>query len=204
MARCASRVLVLGVLGVLGGALAWGGLASAQERVERNLYANPRYGIQITKPAGWYFITAGTILDLARRTAGAPRPNSDEDPVKAAGFAVVVSKVPVLGRGFDPQVIVLVHQLAQTPPNLLEACEGLRTGMNEPQTLLPTRQVQLDGKPAARLDFQGLVDGALVRATALCAIREGRAFVVVGQALATEFDTEARTFDTILASFHLK
>jgi hypothetical protein len=48
------------------------------------------------------------------------------------------------------------------------------------------------------------VDGALVRATALCTFQDRRAFVVVGQALATEFDAEASTFDAILQSFRIR
>jgi hypothetical protein len=54
------------------------------------------------------------------------------------------------------------------------------------------------------LDFKGYVDGALVRATALCTFQDRRAFVVVGQALAAEFDGEAGTFETILGSFRLR
>jgi hypothetical protein len=76
--------------------------------------------------------------------------------------------------------------------------------MNEPETVTPTRSVAIDGRPAARLDFKGYVDGALVRATALCTFQGRRAFVVVGQALAAEFDGEASVFDTILRSFKLR
>lgn len=186
-------------------ALALGPPAFAQEKVDGDVYANPRYGIQIAKPRAWHFITAGMILDLVRRTAGgAARAPAGDDPVKAMGFAVIVSKVPTLGRGFDPQVVLLVHEVPNAPPDLLQACEKLRSGMTDPQTLLPSREIQVDGKPAIRLDFQGAVDGAAVRATAICAIRGGRAFVVVGQALATEFDAEALTFSTVLDSFRLR
>ena len=76
--------------------------------------------------------------------------------------------------------------------------------MSEPETVAPTRTVAVDGRPAARLDFKGYVDGALVRATALCTFQDRRAFVVVGQSLAAEFDGEAATFDTILRSFKLR
>jgi len=182
----------------------WAAPAVGQERVEGNLYANTRYGIQVAKPASWYFITAGTILELAHKAAGTPRPRSDEDPVKAAGFAVIVSKVPTLGRAFDPQVVVMVHEVAQAPTNLTQTCEGLRTGMTEPETVKPTREIRVEGKPAARLDFQGLVDGSMVRATALCTFRGRQAFVVVGQALSADFDGEAPTFETILGSFRLQ
>lgn len=193
------------VVGLLLATAVWAVPAPGQERIEGNVYANPRYGIQIAKPANWYFITAGTILDLAQKAAGTSgRPRSDEDPVKAAGFAVIVSKVPALGRGFDPQVVVLVQEVAQPLPNLIEACEKLRAGMTEPETVKATREVRVDGKPAARLDFQGLVDGTMVRATALCAFRDGRAFVVVGQALSADFDREAQAFETILGSFKLR
>ena len=48
------------------------------------------------------------------------------------------------------------------------------------------------------------MDGALVRATALCTFQDRRAFVVVAQALATEFDGEIAMFDTILRSFKLR
>ncbi len=178
-------------------------LAIAQERIDGNVYRNPRYGIEIAKPPSWHFITAATIVELARKTAGGRLPG-EEDPVKLAGFAVIVSKVPVLGRGIDPQVTLLVQELPAPPPDMVKACEGLRTGMTEPETLKATRQVQVDGKPAARLDFQGLVDGTMVRATALCTFRGREAFVVVGQALSSDFDTEFSTFETILGSFHLR
>lgn len=184
------------------------GLASApalaQDRIDGDTYANPRYGIEIAKPSSWHFITATMILDLAQKGAGAARSPRVDDPVKTAGFAVVLSAVPVLGRGFDPQVIVLVHELKEAPANLVATCEGLRTGMSDPEALSPTREVRLGDRPAARLDFQGLVDGAKVRATALCAVRERRVFVVVGQALAAEFGGVASTFETILGSFKLR
>jgi hypothetical protein len=194
----------LAACGLLAALALWPTAAPAQERVEGNTYENTRYGIRISKPSDWYFITAGTILDLARQTAGAPPGRPEADPVKAAGFAVVVSKVPVLGRAFDPQAIVLVHELAKPATDLVQTCEGLRTGMTDPTTVKPTQPIRLDGKPAARLDFQGYVDGTLVRATALCAVRERQVFVVVGQAQASDFDTEALTFDVILSSFHLQ
>lgn len=203
MARPLPATSALAVFLLLAPSL-WPAPATGQERVDGNLYANARYGIQITKPASWYFITAGTILDLAQRAAGNPRPQLPDDPVKAAGFAVIVSKAPTLGRGFEPQVIVLVSDIPQVPENLIQACEGLRAGMTDPQTVRPTGEVQIDGKPAARLDFQGLVDGAIVRATALCAIRERRALLVVGQSLAADFPGEAATFEAILSSFHVR
>jgi hypothetical protein len=117
---------------------------------------------------------------------------------------VIVSKVPVLGREVVPQVVLMVHDLPRVPTNVVEACERLRSGMTDPETVTPTRSVVIDGRPAARLDFKGYVDGALVRATALCTFQDRRAFVVAGQALAAEFDGEAGTFDTILRSFRLR
>jgi len=184
--------------------LAAAGPASAQERVDGNTYSNATYGIQITKPSSWYFITASTVVELARKAGGGARIRGDEDPVKLAGFAVVVSKQPHLGRGVQPHVVLLVQELPAPPGDLVEACEKLRTGMTEPETVKPTRRVQVDGKPAARLDFQGLVDAEMVRATALCTFRDRQAFVVVGQALAAEFDSDFSTFESILASFHLR
>ncbi len=198
--RRAGPVATLAVL--LAAALT--GPAAAQDRIEGNRYQNPRYGVEIEKPARWHFITAAAIIDVARKTAGMPALESGADPVKAAGFAVIVSKVPVLGREVVPQVVLMVHDLPRAPANVVEACERLRSGMNDPETVTPTRSVVLDGRPAARLDFKGYVDGALVRATALCTFQERRAFVVAGQALAAEFDGEAGTLDTILRSFRLR
>jgi hypothetical protein len=186
------------------GLLAAGGTARGQDRVDGNTYANAKYGVEITKPSSWYFITAATVVDLARRTGGGARIRADEDPVKLAGFAVVVSKAPQLGRGVQPQVVLVVQDLPAPPTDLVEACEKLRTGMTEPETVKPTRRVQLGGKPAARLDFQGLVDSDMVRATALCTFRDRQAFVVVAQALAAEFDSEFSTFESILGSFRLR
>jgi hypothetical protein len=199
--RGVKRVAVL-TLVTLAAAVA--GVAAAQDRVDGDRYQNPRYGIQIEKPAKWSFITASAVIDAARKAAGMPPPSGDADPVKAAGFAVVVSKTPVLGREVSPQVIVVVQDLPKPPGDLVESCERLRSGMNIPETVLPTRPVRIENRPAARLDFQGYVDGVLVRATALCTFQDRRAFLVVGQALASEFDGEASTFETILRSFRLK
>ena len=184
----------------------WAAPTLGQDRVDGNVYASARYGIQIAKPAAWHFITAQTALDLARKAAGpvgSGRPRGDEDPVRAAGFAVIVSKSPILGRTFDPQVIVLVNELADPPSDLVQVCESVRAGMTEPKTVTPTRETRLGETPAARLDFQGLVDGTPVRATALCVARDRRVFVVVGQALAADFASVASTFETILSSFRL-
>jgi hypothetical protein len=180
------------------------GSAVAQDRIEGDRYQNPRYGVQIEKPPRWHFITATTVMDIARKAAGLGAPPADADPVKAAGFAVIVSKAPSLGREVAPQVILAVQDLPRAPTDVVEACERLRSGMNDPENVTPTRPVRLDGRPAARLDFKGYVDGTLVRATALCTFQDRRAFVVVGQALATEFDAESVTFDTILRSFKLR
>lgn len=181
-----------------------GGAALAQERVAGDLYVNPRYGIEIRKPAAWHFITAGTVIELAKRAGGFAQLRGEDDPVALAGFAVVVSKVPVLGRGFDPQVVVMVHELPEPPADLTRACDRLPGGMTEPETLRPSRAVRLGERPAVRLDFQGLVDGTLVRATALCTARGRQVFAVVAQALAAEFDGEFATFEAILGSFRVR
>jgi hypothetical protein len=180
-----------------------GAEAEAQERVEGNHYSNPRYGIEVDKPGSWYFITAGTVLDLAQKAAGA-RARVDPDPVKAAGFAVIISKVPSLGRDFDPQVIVLVQETDKAPTDLVEACGQLRSGMTEPQMVRTAQRLQVDGKPAVRLDFLGYVDGSAVRASALCTFRDRRAYFAVAQALVSSFDGETATFDSILQGFHVK
>jgi hypothetical protein len=178
--------------------------ALAQERIEGDRYQNSRYGIQIEKPPRWHFITASAVMDIARKAAGLGAPPADADPVKAAGFAVIVSKSPTLGREVTPQVILAIQDLPRPPADVVEACERLRSGMNDPENVMPTRPIRVDGRPAARLDFKGYVDGAQVRATALCTFQDRRAFVVVGQALATEFDAETVMFDTILRSFKLR
>jgi hypothetical protein len=196
--RCALSVLALALSAALAGP------ATAQDRIDGDRYQNSRYGIQIEKPPRWHFITASTVMDVARKAAGMGAPPAEADPVKAAGFAVIVSKTPTLGRDVAPQVVLAVQDLPRAPSDVVEACERLRSGMNDPENVMPTRPVRLDGRPAARLDFKGYIDGALVRATALCTFQDRRAFVVVGQALATEFDSESVTFDTILRSFRLR
>jgi hypothetical protein len=196
---CATVLVTLALLAGAGASP-----VTAQDRVDGDRYQNPRYGIQIEKPSHWHFITASTVMDVARKAAGMPPLGPGADAVKIAGFAVIVSKNPVLGREVAPQVVLTVQDLPKPPGDVVETCERLRSGMNDPETVTPTRQVRLDSRPAARLDFKGYVDGALVRATALCTFQDRRAFVVVGQALAAEFDGEAGMFETILRSFRLR
>ena len=178
--------------------------AAAQDRVDGDRYQNPRYGIEISKPSRWYFITATMIMDIARKSARMAPPGGDADPVKTAGFAVIVSKIPTLGRDAAPLVVLRVEDLPSAPTDVIATCERLRGGVTDPETVVPTRVISIDGRPAAQLDFKGYVDLAPVRATALCTFQGRRAFVVVGQALASEFDAEAGTFDTILRSFRLR
>ena len=197
------RWATLGLTLILPALVAVPPAAVAQEQVEGNRYTNGRYGMQIDKPANWYFITAGTVIELARKVAGA-RPAPDADPVKTAGFAVIVSKVPILGRDFDPQVVVLVQETDAVPTDLVAACEKLRSGMTEPETVRAPQRVEIDGQPAVRLDFLGYVDGVAVRAGALCTFRNRRAYFAVAQALVTDFDGETAAFDAILQSFRVK
>jgi hypothetical protein len=177
--------------------------ALAQERIEGDRYQNPRYGIQIEKPPRWHFITASTVMDIARKAAGLGAPPADADPVKTAGFAVIVSKSPTLGREVSPQVILAVQDLPRPPGTWWSrGRERLRSGMNDPENVAdPTGPPRRPSGGAARL--QGL-RGRAQCAHALCTFQDRRAFVVVGQALATEFDAETVTFDTILRSFKLR
>jgi hypothetical protein len=197
--RLRGLALGVGLLVALGA-----GTAIAQDRVEGNRYSNPRYGIEIEKPPPWHFITASAVMDAARRAAGMAPLSSSTDPVKAAGFAVIVSKTPVLGREVAPQVITMVHELPSAPTDVIATCERLRSGMNDPEPVTPTQRIQVGGQPGARLDFKGIVDGAIVRATALCTFRGRRAYVVAAQALASEFDGEVLMFESILQSFRLR
>ena len=189
---------------VVGLAVLTGTAAAGQERVQGDLYTNARYGIRIAKPPGWHFLTAGMIVELAKKAAGGAPLRGEEDPVKLAGFAVIVSKEPTLGREIAPQVVLLVHELKERPADVVKTCEGLRSGMSDPETVEPTREIRLDGRSAARLDFRGVVDGASVRARTLCTFRDRQAFVVAAQALSPDFDREAATFEAILSSFKLE
>src|SRR4026207_375877 len=63
------------------------GPAVAQDRIEGDRYQNPRYGVQIEKPPRWHFITATTVMEIARKAAGMAPPTADVGPVKAAGVA---------------------------------------------------------------------------------------------------------------------
>ena len=45
-----------------------------------------------------------------------PALGGDVDPVKAAGFAVIVSKVPILGREVAPLVVLKVQDLPRPRP----------------------------------------------------------------------------------------
>jgi hypothetical protein len=200
VARHAAVAVCLG----LAASLAVAGAAGGQERVQGDVFTNTRYGIRIGKPSSWHFLTAGLLVDLARKAGGGPPIRGDEDPVRLAGFAVIVSKVPNLGREIAPQVVLLVHELKAAPTDLVKTCEGLRSGMLDPETVAPTREVRVGSRPAVRLEFRGIVDGASVRAVALCTVRDRTAVVAAAQALASEFEAEIQAFESVLSSFRLE
>ncbi len=76
--RCRPRPL--GALALLLTVVVAAGSAAAQDRIDGDRYQNPRYGIQIEKPPRWHFITATTVLDVARRAAGLGAPPADVRP----------------------------------------------------------------------------------------------------------------------------
>jgi hypothetical protein len=175
--------------------------AAAQDEIQGHVYQNRRHAIEISKPPGWYFITAGMIVELAKRSAGQATLRGEDDPVKLTGMAVIVSKTPSLGVEMTPHVVLRVLELKETPGDPGKVCDTVRAGMSDSEAVSAPRAVRLGARPAARIDFRGTVDGALVRATALCAVRERQAFAVVGQALAADFDADLAQFERILQSF---
>ena len=126
--------------------------------------------------------------------------------MKAAGFAVIVSKVPSSAGRSPPQVVSGgARPSSGLPADVIAACERLRSGMNDPETVTPTRAPSAsNGRPAARLDFQGYVDGASSAPPRSAPSRTAAPSWWSGQALAAEFDADALTFDTILRSFRLR
>jgi hypothetical protein len=142
------------------------------------------------------------VLALARRAAGGASRPPGADPVREAGFAVIVARAPVLGRTLAPHVIVRVEEPA--PPDAAAACVGPLPGLGDAEPLGAPRPVEVDGRPAVRLDLRGRVDDESVRAAALCLVRDARAYVLVAQAPAAEFAAAAPALEAILGSFRAR
>ena len=99
--------------------------ATAQEQVEGNRYANPRYGIEITKPSGWSVLNADDPRVFAMRAIIRAKPWVFSRDAASPGIREVLAEggrattvidgwICVLAPDADPDPLIEVVDVPMT------------------------------------------------------------------------------------------
>ena len=150
--------------------------AEIREHLEGNNYVNDSFRFTMYKPPGW------------KIHEGIPR---------ETGRAIVA-----MGPEDEQTLLIVDRQVWSGPPDLKSGSTeaGLRHTYENYQTVSES-SVQLDGRPAFRRDFKGLMEGAEWYGTSVHVAQGNTAFGITGLTSAEMFQFQQALLNKIINSF---
>ncbi len=195
---------------LLAAALLGGAVGAAAGTIRGDLFRDERYRIQVTKPAGWHFVSAEQAASRARKAL--PEELRGGRAGAATLLVAVSESPPGTPARYPGRVTVAVEDLTGRPGvETLElyAQANLRTLANLLQDFRaegPTERVKAGGVAGLRAEYSGVLhrpEGPVaIRGIALTFLRGRTGYAIAAVAAAEEFAARRGTLQQILASVH--
>ena len=150
--------------------------AHIQERVEGNSYINDTFHFAMYKPPGWKI---------------------HEETPRETGRAIVA-----LGSEDEQTLLIVERQVWSGPPELKNDTTetSLRQTYQDYQTISES-PTKLDGRPAVRHDFRGLMDGVEWHGVSVRVAEGNTVFGIIGLTSAETFQFQQALLNKIINSF---
>jgi hypothetical protein len=147
-----------------------------EERVEGNSYTNYTFHFTMYKPPGWRL---------------------HEDVPRETGRAIVA-----MGPEDEQTLLIVDRQVWSGPPDLKRGTTetNLRSTYQDYQRLSES-PLQLDGRPAVRRDFTGVMEGAEWHGVSVHVVEGNTVFGILGLTSAETFQFQQALLDKMINSF---
>jgi hypothetical protein len=153
--------------------------AKIEEHVEGTSYVNDTFQFSMYKPPGWKI---------------------HEGVSRETGRAIVA-----IGSQDDRTLLFVDRQVWSGTPDLnSDASQANLRRTYEDYQLLGQSTLQLDGRPAVRRDFTGVLDGAEWHGVSVHLSRGNTAFGIIGLTSSELFQFQQAVLDKIIQSFHFQ
>jgi hypothetical protein len=153
--------------------------AKIEEHLEGTSYINDTFQFAMYKPPGWKI---------------------HEGVSRETGRAIVA-----IGSQDERTVLFVDRQVWSGKPDLKsDATQANLRSTYEDYRLLGQSTLQLDGRPALRRDFTGVLDGAEWHGVSVHLARGDTAFGIIGLTSSEMFQFQQAVLDKIIRSFHFR